>query len=820
MCQDCKKKPYYITTAIAYASGKPHIGNTYEIVLADSIARYKRAQGYDVFFQTGTDEHGQKIEEKAEAAGITPKEFVDKAAGEIKRIWDLMNTSYDKFIRTTDADHEAQVQKIFKKLYDQGDIYKGAYEGLYCTPCESFWTPSQLVDGKCPDCGREVKPAKEEAYFFRMSKYAPQLIEYINSHPEFIQPVSRKNEMMNNFLLPGLQDLCVSRTTFDWGIPVTFDPKHVTYVWLDALTNYITGVGYDCDGNSTDQFKKYWPADLHLIGKDIIRFHTIYWPIFLMALGVPLPKQVFGHPWLLQGDGKMSKSKGNVLYADTLVDFFGVDAVRYFVLHEMPFENDGVISWELMVERMNSDLANTLGNLVNRTISMTNKYFGGVVTDKGVAETEEEKAVDADLKAVTEDTPKRVDAKMDELRVADAITEIFVLFKRCNKYIDETMPWALAKDEAKKDRLETVLYNLIESIKAGAKLLESFMPETSEKILAQLGDGKVTEKPEILFARLDVNEVMKKVEELHPHVEEKEEAKEEAARFFPECRIVGWGIIEDGSPMSRNREIKRIQEKEFAEEWNLFLWKNAREQEEVFYAYKFGEIMQMGGHYIYYEKNSQMQTYMIERSQKEGGEASEEVEDRAVRNFRKIIDSKNPEERGEEKTSVFSYAATVCLALAVLVAGVGFYRNQQKKTEVPEDYRTASASVVQITPAVTEPVRSVSVSPKAGQTQKPVQTQEAVRGTPVPTETTQIREKISITPEPRRSKKQSVSEAKKKKDNKTKKQKNKKKKKNIYKKKKKKKIIKQKKKKQKRKKQKRKKQKRLQWQQKIRGKLM
>ena len=523
MCQDCKKKPYYITTAIAYASGKPHIGNTYEIVLADSIARYKRAQGYDVFFQTGTDEHGQKIEEKAEAAGITPKEFVDKAAGEIKRIWDLMNTSYDKFIRTTDADHEAQVQKIFKKLYDQGDIYKGAYEGLYCTPCESFWTPSQLVDGKCPDCGREVKPAKEEAYFFRMSKYAPQLIEYINSHPEFIQPVSRKNEMMNNFLLPGLQDLCVSRTTFDWGIPVTFDPKHVTYVWLDALTNYITGVGYDCDGNSTDQFKKYWPADLHLIGKDIIRFHTIYWPIFLMALGVPLPKQVFGHPWLLQGDGKMSKSKGNVLYADTLVDFFGVDAVRYFVLHEMPFENDGVISWELMVERMNSDLANILGNLVNRTISMSNKYFGGVVENKGVAE-----AVDEDLKAVVLEEVKKVDAKMAQLRVADAITEIFGIFRRCNKYIDETTPWTLAKDEAKKDRLETVLYNLIESIKAGAKLLESFMPETSEKILAQLGDGKVTEKPEILFARLDVNEVMKKVEELHPHVEEKEEAKEEA----------------------------------------------------------------------------------------------------------------------------------------------------------------------------------------------------------------------------------------------------------------------------------------------------
>ena len=541
MCQDCKKKPYYITTAIAYASGKPHIGNTYEIVLADSIARYKRAQGYDVFFQTGTDEHGQKIEEKAEAAGITPKEFVDKAAGEIKRIWDLMNTSYDKFIRTTDADHEAQVQKIFKKLYDQGDIYKGAYEGLYCTPCESFWTPSQLVDGKCPDCGREVKPAKEEAYFFRMSKYAPQLIEYINSHPEFIQPVSRKNEMMNNFLLPGLQDLCVSRTTFDWGIPVTFDPKHVTYVWLDALTIYITGVGYDCDGNSTDQFKKYWPADLHLIGKDIIRFHTIYWPIFLMALGVPLPKQVFGHPWLLQGDGKMSKSKGNVLYADTLVDFFGVDAVRYFVLHEMPFENDGVISWELMVERMNSDLANILGNLVNRTISMSNKYFGGVVENKGVAE-----AVDEDLKAVVLEEVKKVDAKMAQLRVADAITEIFGIFRRCNKYIDETTPWTLAKDEAKKDRLATVLYNLTEAITIGASLLESFMPETSEKILAQLNTkkreldemdtfglylsgNKVTDKPEILFARMDIKEVMAKVEEMRAAAAEAAKPAEEAA---------------------------------------------------------------------------------------------------------------------------------------------------------------------------------------------------------------------------------------------------------------------------------------------------
>ena len=522
MCEKCNKGKYYITTAIAYASGKPHIGNTYEIVLADAIARYKRSQGYDVFFQTGTDEHGQKIELKADEAGVTPKKFVDNASGEIKRIWDLMNTSYDKFIRTTDEDHEAQVKKIFKKLYDQGDIYKGSYEGMYCTPCESFWTESQLVDGKCPDCGRECKPAKEEAYFFKMSKYADRLINHINEHPEFIQPVSRKNEMMNNFLLPGLQDLCVSRTSFKWGIPVDFDPKHVVYVWLDALTNYITGIGYDCDGNSTELFNKNWPADLHLIGKDIIRFHTIYWPIFLMALGEPLPKQVFGHPWLLQGDGKMSKSKGNVLYADELVDFFGVDAVRYFVLHEMPFENDGVISWELMVERLNSDLANTLGNLVNRTISMTNKYFGGSVTDKGVAE-----AVDADLKAVVENTPKVVESKMNDLRVADAITEIFALFKRCNKYIDETMPWALAKDEAAKDRLETVLYNLIESIKAGARELEPYMPETSEKILAQLGDGKVTEKPEILFQRLDLEEVMKKVEELHPPVQEKPEQKEE-----------------------------------------------------------------------------------------------------------------------------------------------------------------------------------------------------------------------------------------------------------------------------------------------------
>ena len=526
MCQDCKK-PYYITTAIAYASGKPHIGNTYEIILADSIARYKREQGYDVFFQTGTDEHGQKIEEKAEAAGVTPQEFVDKAAAEIKRIWDLMNTSYDKFIRTTDQDHEAQVQKIFKKLYDQGDIYKGYYEGLYCTPCESFFTESQLVDGKCPDCGREVKPAKEEAYFFRMSKYAPRLIEYINEHPEFIQPVSRKNEMMNNFLLPGLQDLCVSRTTFSWGIPVDFDPKHVTYVWLDALTNYITGIGYDCDGSSTDQFKKYWPADLHLIGKDIIRFHTIYWPIFLMALDVPLPKQVFGHPWLLQGDGKMSKSKGNVLYADTLVDFFGVDAVRYFVLHEMPFDNDGVISWELMVERMNSDLANILGNLVNRTISMSNKYFDGVVSDKGARG-----EVDEDLKKVVLEEVKKADAKMEQLRVADAMTEIFNIFRRCNKYIDETTPWTLAKDESQKDRLATVLYNLTEAIAIGASLLYSFMPETAEKILAQIHTGKrelfqmdafglypngqkVTDKPEILFARMDIKEVLEKVEAMH-----------------------------------------------------------------------------------------------------------------------------------------------------------------------------------------------------------------------------------------------------------------------------------------------------------------
>ena len=513
-------KKFYMTTAIAYTSGKPHIGNTYEIVLADAIARYKRSQGYDVFFQTGTDEHGQKIELKAEEAGITPKAYVDNVAGEVKKIWDLMNTSYDKFIRTTDEDHERQVQKIFKKLYDKGDIYKSSYEGLYCTPCESFWTESQLVDGKCPDCGREVKPAKEEAYFFKMSKYADRLIEHINTHPEFIQPVSRKNEMMNNFLLPGLQDLCVSRTSFKWGIPVDFDDKHVVYVWLDALTNYITGIGYDADGDSTEQFNKNWPADLHLIGKDIIRFHTLYWPIFLMALDLPLPKQIFGHPWLLQADGKMSKSKGNVLYADELVDFFGVDAVRYFVLHEMPFENDGVISWELLVERINSDLANTLGNLVNRTVSMTNKYFAGTVTNKDVTLDDENAAIDADLKSVVEQTPLAVEKKMEELRVADAITEIFNLFKRCNKYIDETMPWVLAKEEDKKDRLETVLYNLIESIKSGAKQLAPFMPETSEKILAQLGDGKVTEKPEILFARLDLEEVMKKVEELHPKQEE------------------------------------------------------------------------------------------------------------------------------------------------------------------------------------------------------------------------------------------------------------------------------------------------------------
>ena len=517
------KGKYYMTTAIAYASGKPHIGNTYEAILADSIARYKRNEGYDVFFQTGTDEHGQKIELKAADAGVTPQEYVDNAAGKIKEIWDLMDVSYDKFIRTTDADHKKVVQKIFKKFYDQGDIYKGSYEGLYCTPCESFWTESQLVDGKCPDCGREVKPAQEEAYFFKMSKYADRLIEHINTHPEFIQPVSRKNEMMNNFLLPGLQDLCVSRTSFKWGIPVDFDDRHVTYVWLDALTNYITGIGYDVDGSS-DRYNKLWPADLHLIGKDIIRFHTIYWPIFLMALDIPLPKQVFGHPWLLQGDGKMSKSKGNVLYADDLAQFFGVDAVRYFVLHEMPFENDGVITWELMVERMNSDLANTLGNLVNRTISMSNKYFGGVVTKTGA-----EEEVDADLKAVVLGTLEKATAKMDQLRVADAMTEIFALFKRCNKYIDETQPWLLAKDEAKKDRLAEVLYNLVESIVIGATLLEAFMPSTAKKIVAQLNTSirkfdeldtfglyesgnKVTETPEILFARLKVEEVIEKAE--------------------------------------------------------------------------------------------------------------------------------------------------------------------------------------------------------------------------------------------------------------------------------------------------------------------
>lgn len=535
------KKPYYITTAITYTSGKPHIGNTYEIILADAIARYKRSQGCDVFFQTGTDEHGQKIELKSQEAGVEPQAFVDEVAGEIKRIWDLMDTSYDKFIRTTDKEHEAQVQKIFKKLYEQGDIYKGHYEGMYCTPCESFFTESQLTDGKCPDCGREVQPAKEEAYFFKMSKYADRLIEHINNHPEFIQPVSRKNEMMNNFLLPGLQDLCVSRTSFKWGIPVDFDPKHVVYVWLDALTNYITGIGYDCDGNNTEQFEKYWPADLHLIGKDIIRFHTIYWPIFLMALDIPLPKQIFGHPWLLQGDGKMSKSKGNVLYADELVDFFGVDAVRYFVLHEMPFENDGVITWELMVERMNSDLANTLGNLVNRTVSMTNKYFGGVVTDKGVAED-----VDADLKSVADATSGKVEEKMEGLRVADAMTEIFNLFKRCNKYIDETTPWILAKDEAKKDRLETVLYNLIISISKGAELLESFMPSTSKKILEQLGGGHVTEKPEILFQRLDLEEVLKKVEELHPPVEEAEAAEEDVVDIEakPEITFEQFGTMQ------------------------------------------------------------------------------------------------------------------------------------------------------------------------------------------------------------------------------------------------------------------------------------
>ena len=533
------KPKYYITTAIAYTSGKPHIGNTYEAVLADAIARYKRQQGYDVFFQTGTDEHGQKIELKAEEAGVTPKEFVDNVSGQIRNIWDMMNTSYDKFIRTTDENHEKQVQKIFKKMYAKGDIYKGEYEGLYCTPCESFFTESQLVDGKCPDCGRPCVPAKEEAYFFKMSKYADRLIEHIKTHPEFIQPESRKNEMMNNFLLPGLQDLCVSRTSFKWGIPVDFDPKHVVYVWLDALTNYITGIGYDCDGDNKDLFNKMWPADLHLIGKDIIRFHTIYWPIFLMSLDLPLPKQVFGHPWLLQGDGKMSKSKGNVIYADELVDFFGVDAVRYFVLHEMPFDNDGVITWALMVERMNSELANTLGNLVNRTISMSNKYFGGVVENKGVTE-----PVDDDLKNFILSVPAKVDAKMEKLRVADAITEVFTIFKRCNKYIDETMPWALAKDESKQDRLATVLYNLVEGICMGTTLLESFMPETTKRILSQLNasertledlktfglypsGNKVTDKPEILFARMDIKEVMEKVNELHPPKEEPKEEKPE-----------------------------------------------------------------------------------------------------------------------------------------------------------------------------------------------------------------------------------------------------------------------------------------------------
>ncbi|WP_342981134.1 MULTISPECIES: methionine--tRNA ligase [unclassified Ruminococcus] len=533
------KPKYYITTAIAYTSGKPHIGNTYEAVLADAIARYKRQQGYDVFFQTGTDEHGQKIELKAEEAGVTPKEFVDNVSGQIKNIWDLMNTSYDKFIRTTDEDHEKQVQKIFKKMYAKGDIYKGEYEGMYCTPCESFFTESQLVDGKCPDCGRPCVPAKEEAYFFKMSKYADRLIEHIKTHPEFIQPESRKNEMMNNFLLPGLQDLCVSRTSFKWGIPVDFDPKHVVYVWLDALTNYITGIGYDCDGDNKELFNKMWPADLHLIGKDIIRFHTIYWPIFLMSLDLPLPKQVFGHPWLLQGDGKMSKSKGNVIYADELVDFFGVDAVRYFVLHEMPFDNDGVITWELMVERMNSELANTLGNLVNRTISMSNKYFGGVVENKGVTE-----PVDDDLKNFILSVPAKIDAKMEKLRVADAITEVFTIFKRCNKYIDETMPWALAKDESKQDRLATVLYNLAEGICIGTTLLESFMPDTTKRILGQLNasersledlktfglypsGNKVTDKPEILFARMDIKEVMEKVNELHPPKEEPKEEKPE-----------------------------------------------------------------------------------------------------------------------------------------------------------------------------------------------------------------------------------------------------------------------------------------------------
>lgn len=575
------KKPYYITTAIAYASGKPHIGNTYEIILTDAIARFRRAQGYDVFFQTGTDEHGQKIELKAEAAGITPKEHVDKVAGEIKEIWDLMNTSYDKFIRTTDEYHEKQVQKIFRKLYDQGDIYKGAYEGMYCTACESFFTESQLVDGKCPDCGGPVHPAKEEAYFFKMSKYADRLIDYINEHPEFIQPVSRKNEMMNNFLLPGLQDLCVSRTSFSWGIPVDFDPKHVVYVWLDALVNYITGIGYDCDGHSSEQFHKYWPAELHLVGKDIIRFHTIYWPIFLMALDLPLPKQVFGHPWLLQGDGKMSKSKGNVIYADTLVDFFGVDAVRYFVLHEMPFDNDGVISWELMVERFNSDLANILGNLVSRTVSMTNKYFDGVLVN---AKVEGEEGFDQDLKETVLYAVNATQKKMEKLRVADAITEIWNIFKRCNKYIDETCPWILAKDEEKKGRLQTVLYNLSEAIVIGTSLFESFMPETAEKILEQLGTGKrtfedmdkfgllcdgtkVVEKPEILFARLDLQEVLDKVAKIMPKPKKEEvvgmdvEAKEKISfDDFMKLQIQLGKIIEcEAVPKSKKLLCSKVQ---------------------------------------------------------------------------------------------------------------------------------------------------------------------------------------------------------------------------------------------------------------------
>ena len=540
------KGKFYMTTAIAYTSGKPHIGNTYEIVLADAIARFRRQEGYDVYFQTGTDEHGQKIQEKAEKAGITPKEYVDNVAGEVKRIWDLMNTSYDNFVRTTDEDHEKQVKKIFKKLYDKGDIYKGSYEGLYCTPCESFWTESQLVDGKCPDCGREVQPAKEEAYFFKMSKYADKLINYINEHPEFIQPVSRKNEMMNNFLLPGLQDLCVSRTSFSWGIPVDFDPKHVVYVWLDALTNYITKIGYDADGNSSDLFNKNWPADLHLIGKDIIRFHTIYWPIFLMALDLPLPKQVFGHPWLLQGGEKMSKSKGNVIYADDMADLFGVDATRYFVLHEMPFENDGIITWDLVIERYNSDLANILGNLVNLTISMSNKYFDGVVKSTGVTE-----EVDADLKAVVTSARDKVAEKMKNLRVADAITEVFNLFRRCNKYIDETAPWVLAKDEAAKDRLAEVLYNLVESITIGACLLKSFLPETADRILAQLNAGmreydnldkfglyengnKVTDKPEILFARLDAKEIMPKIDAIREAQKAEFEAEQKALGELPE----------------------------------------------------------------------------------------------------------------------------------------------------------------------------------------------------------------------------------------------------------------------------------------------